>query len=93
MSETYYTPGWQLVHVGSYSPPCGEMQRPALLEELESAAKAIAGDLDFLRVDLYEAAGEVWFGETCPYPGSGLEPFSPREVDFEWGGSWKLPEL
>jgi hypothetical protein len=60
---------------------------------LESVAEAIAGDLDFLRVDLYEVASEVWFGETTPYPDSGLCYFGPREVDYEWGDFWELPQL
>jgi hypothetical protein len=89
-----YTHEWQLVHDNPTADPkyqpCGEIQRPALLEELESAAKVIAGGLDYLRVDLYGVAGEVWFGETCPYPSSGLDPGNPED-DFEWGGFWRLP--
>ena len=90
-----YTPEWQPLPLESTDRSyqlCEEIQRPALLEEMEFAAKAIAGDVDYLRVDLYGVAGDVWFGETCPYPSSGLDPFSRREVDFEWGDFWKLPD-
>jgi hypothetical protein len=43
-------------------------------------------------VDLYEADGEIWFGEFTPYSWSGLHPLLPIEVDLAWGSYWRLPD-
>ena len=64
---------------------------PSRLPAISSAAAVIAGDFDFLRVDLYEAGGEVWFGELTAYSGSSLSRLIPRSYDFEWGAKWSLP--
>jgi hypothetical protein len=37
-------------------------------------AKALSGDFDFVRVDLYNLAGKVYFGELTCTPASGLKP-------------------
>lgn len=91
---SYFTPEWQPLDASNvgYS-RCDEVRRPRSLPEMNASASAIAGDLDFLRVDLYEVEGEIWFGETAPYPNAGLVPFNPSGTDLEWGRPWKLPEL
>lgn len=87
-----FSPGWQRldVQLAGYG-PCGEVACPALIERMNEAAKAITGDLDLLRVDLYESSGELWFGETTLYPNSGLIRYVPEEVNLAWGDLWKLP--
>lgn len=54
---------------------------------LDSAEK-IARDFDFARIDFYEIAGEPKFGEVTFYPGSGLDPFDPPELDIVIGALW-----
>ena len=54
---------------------------------LDSAEKVAAG-FDFARIDFYEIAGEPKFGEVTFYPGSGLDPFEPRELDSTIGALW-----
>jgi hypothetical protein len=56
-------------------------------------ALRLAGNLDFLRVDLYDVDGEVWFGELTPYPAAGLEGWEPNDLDAELGRYWTLPAL
>ena len=58
------------------------------LTEMLAAAEAIAGDADFLRVDFYCEGGQLWFGECCLYPGSGLDPFNPDTLDLALGERW-----
>ena len=48
----------------------------------------IAREFDFARVDFYEIAGEAKFGEVTFYPGSGLDPFDPPELDIAIGALW-----
>ena len=37
--------------------------------------------IPFLRVDLYEVNGQIYFGEATFFPGSGFTPFDPEEAD------------
>lgn len=65
--------------------------RPASLDRLLDAAAALGAPYDFMRVDLYEADGVLWFGELTPYPSSGLRAFAPADLDREIGDLWTLP--
>lgn len=61
---------------------------PKNLEKFLDSAENIAIDLDFARIDFYEIAGEPKFGEVTFYPGSGLDPFDPPELDLSIGALW-----
>jgi hypothetical protein len=54
------------------------------------AAETIAAHRDHLRVDFYEVDGRLWFGETCLYPGSGLDRFEPVSLDKMFGDFWTI---
>ena len=47
--------------------------------------KNLAIRFPFLRVDLYENAGNIYFGELTFYPGSGMEWFNPVAWDKKIG--------
>ncbi|WP_369132397.1 ATP-grasp fold amidoligase family protein [Modestobacter sp. I12A-02662] len=85
-----YTPDWQPVDVdeavaaGPVTPP------PASLPAMVRTAEQLGRAFDFVRVDLYDVAGEVWFGELTAYPGGGLDRFDP-ELDRVLGAQWQLP--
>lgn len=61
---------------------------PKNLEKMMDSAEKIARDFDFARIDFYEIAGEPKFGEATFYPGSGLDPFDPPELDSAIGALW-----
>ena len=54
-----------------------------MIEISENIAKDISAD--FLRVDLYNIRGKIYFGEITFYPGGGLEEFVPSIWDLELG--------
>ena len=81
-----YTPEWEPVDT-QYLHPRGDV-RPATGQACQrwcTAAERIAGDLDFLRVDLYNIGGEIYLGEVAAYPGSGLERHRPYAYDVQLG--------
>ena len=62
--------------------------RPASIERMMQAAETLARQFDFARVDFYEIDGTPRFGELTFYPGSGLDPFNPPELDAQIGALW-----
>lgn len=65
------------------------IERPRQLRTLIEVAEKLAGDFDFVRVDLYAPNDErVVFGELTFSPAAGRAPFSPRSFDFELGTYW-----
>lgn len=69
-----------------------EIAKPIGIEKMISLAERLAKDLPFVRVDLYEINGAVYFGELTFFPGNGYEEFEPEQWD-ETLGSWiELPK-
>ena len=90
---TYYDRTWTRVATRPGSEDTPLAAPPAQLTEMLAVAERIAAGFDFLRVDLYNVDGEVWFGETAAYPVSGFARYSPGTFDLELGSWWQLPEL
>jgi teichuronopeptide biosynthesis TupA-like protein len=87
-----YSPEWEPLPWTIGYPPGPDADPPERLEDLLKAATALADGFDMLRVDCYEADGELWFGELTPYPGAGLSPLEP-DLDAWLGAAWTLPPL
>ena len=56
-------------------------ERPRSLSLMIESAEALSAKVDFVRVDLYEIDGRVYFGELTSSPNKGLSPFRPRSLD------------
>lgn len=91
--EVFMTPQWTRSNLAFAWTDDRTPSRPELLDDVLSAAARIGAGFDFMRVDLYATRGRVWFGETTPYAGGGLEPFTSRRADLELGSQWRLPAL
>ena len=59
--------------------------KPACFEKMKAVAMRLSENIPFVRVDLYEVNGEVYFSEMTFYPCSGYMPFDPPEADAEIG--------
>lgn len=89
-----FSPDWdRLQATKSLHGESTAVPRPDRLDLMIKAAEAIADGYDFMRIDLFSNSNGVYFGETTPYPGSGLSPFSPPEYDKILGSYWTLPSL
>lgn len=64
--------------------------KPNNFENMKQLAKKLAQGIPFVRVDLYEIEGKIYFGELTFYPGSGYIPFNTKEWDIKLG---KLIEI
>ncbi|WP_413730549.1 ATP-grasp fold amidoligase family protein [Sodalis sp. RH22] len=61
------------------------MPAPKNLPEMVTLAKRLAADFNYVRVDFYEADGNVYFGELTFTPGGGLCKMYPEGVQHQWG--------
>jgi hypothetical protein len=93
LNGAYYDRDWNriAVHPGCENMPLHE--RPGNYDDLLDVAGRIGKPFDFMRVDLYSVDSEVWFGETTPYPVSGMATYTPDGFDFQLGRFWTLPQL
>lgn len=54
---------------------------PKKYDEMLNIARTLSKDIPFVRVDLYEIEGQVYFSELTFYPCNGMMPFDPPEWD------------
>lgn len=65
----------------------------ACFEEMKDIAAKLSKNIPFVRVDLYQICGKVYFGELTFYHDSGLVPFEPQEWDEKIGRLLHLPNM
>ena len=83
----YYNMDWELLDIrleGHENSPY-EIEKPADFEEMKNIAKSLSRDFKFVRVDLYNAKGKVYFSELTFTPTGGLMKLKPEEILAEWG--------
>lgn len=74
------------VHNGTNPVP-----RPMRLKEMIEICRKLSTNIPFLRVDLYDIDGKVYFGEMTFYPASGFGQFRPIEWQNILGDMIELP--
>jgi hypothetical protein len=90
----FYDPDWNQVDL-SYRDfqPAPPIPRPGNLEEMNSIAAGLAEGFDFVRVDLYDVDGRVYFGELTFTPTAGEMILRPEHWDVDLGKKWKMTPL
>lgn len=58
---------------------------PKNFSEMLRIAKVLSEDFPFVRVDLYNVEGKIYFGELTFYPWTGYVKFTPESFDKELG--------
>lgn len=66
-----------------------EIDLPSNFDKMLELAKKLSEDFKYVRVDLYNIDGKVYFGELTFTPFSGLEKFSPDNWDRILGEYWE----
>jgi hypothetical protein len=73
-----------------YSRAAVEPRLPSALAEFVEVAEELGRGVDFVRVDLYDVAGRLVFGELTNYPSAGVDEFRPATFDEALGARWNL---
>ena len=69
------------------------IEKPALFEEMKAMAEKLAEGMKFVRIDLYEIEGKIYFGEFTFFHGGGFWLFNPPEWEKKLGDMITLPEI
>ena len=78
---------WEKLHIqrNDYAAFDTLPSRPRNFDLMVKLCKILSADIPFLRVDLYEIDGKIYFGELTFFPGSGFTPLEPEEWDYKLG--------
>lgn len=70
--------------------PVGSMvlPKPENYEVMIELVKKLAIPFSYVRVDLYNLNGNIYFGELTFAPGSGTSKFTPKEKNLWLGEHW-----
>lgn len=63
---------------------------PSNIYEMIKIAEKLASGFPFVRIDLYNIRGKIYFGEMTFYPWSGYVQYSPDAFDYELGKYFEL---
>ncbi|MDF0650243.1 MAG: ATP-grasp fold amidoligase family protein [Nitrospira sp.] len=64
--------------------------KPVNLDEMLALAAKLSTGFGFVRVDLYNVRGHVYFGELTFTPAGGILKYTPESWDLKHGDKWDL---
>lgn len=65
---------------------------PKSFNKMKEIGDILSKDFPLVRLDFYDADGELYFGEVTLHHGGGFDRFYPEELDYEYGKKIVLPE-
>ena len=91
-AQVLYDEHWNRVEGTVAAAPGKPLARPAGLAAMLEAAELLSAAVDFVRVDLYDIDGSIYFGELTNSPNKGLSPFRPPSLDQFLGNFFQLDD-
>ena len=91
-TRNFYDMDWNLMPFGKELPhnPNIHVEKPLMFEKMKEIAADLSKPFQFVRVDLYQVNGKIYFGELTFFPAGGAPDFVPDEYDEIVGSHWKL---
>ena len=90
--RNFYDAQWNNLHVVSDCEAIDrEVPMPENFEKMKQIAEKLSEEFPFVRVDLYNINGKIYFGELTFYPWSGYVQYTPDSFDFMLGEKFVLP--
>lgn len=83
--QNFYDMNWRSLGVHCTYPEGEGVSTPDGFEEMKIIAAQLSKEFPFVRVDLYNVGGKIYFGEITFYPSSGYGKFKPEAFDEELG--------
>lgn len=94
LKVNFYTTDWKrMPFIRKYPSTKYIEHKPCMLNQMLIIAQKLADYVNnsFVRIDLYNINGKIYFGEFTFYPGGGFEAFYPEKWDYILGSWMKLP--
>lgn len=88
--QNYYDTNWKSLGVHCSYPEGPLVPKPLNFEKMLEVASILSKDFPFVRVDLYNVNGKIYFGELTFYPTSGYGKFTPDSFDYELGKQFNV---
>lgn len=76
---------------GGRPPEKTSMTKPDGYEEMIEIVKKLSEGITYVRVDLYNIKGKIYFSELTFFDGSGFDKFNPEKWDYVLGEWLELP--
>ena len=80
------------VHRVDFAQMKKQPEKPLNYEKMVEYAEILSAPFPHVRVDFYNIAGKIVFGELTFFNASGYSLFEPDNFDFELGDSFILPQ-
>lgn len=92
----FFDPEWNLLRYnrrGREAPEGFTVPKPKNMDRMFEIASRLSEGIPYLRVDLYNIDGQIYFGELTFFPRSGCDNNLLPETDELFGSRIKLPEV
>lgn len=90
----FFDENWELKRLnkrGVEAPEGFTIPKPACMDEMFRIAGELSKGMPYVRVDLYQSNGQIYFGELTFFPDSGFDANILRSTDEYFGKLLKLP--
>ena len=84
----FFDQNWELKRLnvrGKNAPDGFTIPKPQCMDEMFKIAAELSKGIPFVRVDLYQSCGSIYFGELTFFPDSGFDPNLLPETDAYFG--------
>lgn len=88
--DMQWNPLSEIVSVGKEIAGNGSVVKPKKFEEMKKIAEILSADFKFVRVDLYESQGMIYFGELTFSPGCCVFPYFTDKFNQKMGKRLRL---
>lgn len=90
--RNFYDMKWQLLPFGKELPHDADVKVPCplMFDEMKKIVTDLCQPFQYVRVDLYQTKGKIYFGELTFFPAGGAPDFVPDEYDEIVGDMWNL---
>ncbi len=89
--RNFYDTDWNDLHTTSDCPASDRIiEKPKNFDKMLEIAGKLSKGFPYVRVDLYNVDGKVYFGELTFYPWSGYVQYTPDEMDYLFGEDFEL---
>lgn len=92
----FFNEEWELLRLnkrGMAAPQDFTLPKPQCINRMFDLARKLSKGIPYLRVDLYECGGKIYFGELTFYPDSGFDVNITDRANDRWGNMINLEEI